>query len=80
MGKSLVLFSTLINATLCSIFSINELGGFSVLETIGGMLFTNIPIYIYLLRKRGKEKNEFTFMFLQNILALLALYGQYAAP
>ena len=80
MDKSLVFFSTLINASLCSISTINNLGGFSLIETIGGMLITNIPIYIYLLRKREKKKNVFTFMFLQNILALVALYGDYTAP
>ena len=80
MDKSLVFFSTLINASLCSIYTINNLGGFSLMETIGAMLFTNFPIYIYLLRKKGKKKNEFTFMFLQNILVLIALYGLFRAP
>ena len=49
--------------------------GYGIPEIIGAFFFSNIPVIIYLLVKRKKEKSSITFFILQNILALISLIG-----
>ena len=79
--------STLLNIFLCCAHTANlyaqlpttyvgfDFGSFTA-AVIGAMFASNLPIFAYLLRKRGKEKNGLTFAILQNFIIILSLLGQ----
>ena len=75
--KSYVLLSNLVCFGLCSSNTIVSFGYFGIFETLGGLTFASIPAVIYLVVKRNKKKEGWTFFILQNFLALLSLVGNY---
>tara|TARA_B100001057_G_scaffold497086_1_gene600271 strand:+ start:723 stop:1640 length:918 start_codon:yes stop_codon:yes gene_type:complete len=75
--KQFVIISSIVCFILCLIIPQNYEYNWGFPEAFGSFIAANIGTIIYLIAKRGKEKNKKIFLVLQYLPLMLASFGNY---